>query len=171
MLSLPECRPFANHRVLPEAQWFIDHSPSEWPQRLELNRKELVVCAVCGIEWLMPDWLRAHPLDLVPVRAIEAARSHPVAGTDKLRLHARALAKACAASRRRSLGSYHRIAEAAKAVALASAATSGFEAAKLVGEAFAKVEEHALYAFSVAGTYRQEPAVREELLNRITMAM
>lgn len=82
-------------------------------------------------------------------------------------MHARALAKACTASRERSMGYEHRIAEAARAVALASAATSDASATDAVAEALAKVEEHALYAFSVVGTYGKERAVREEILNRI----
>ena len=67
------------------------------------------------------------------------------------------------------MGYEHAIAEAARAVALASAATSDADAADSVAEALAKVEEHAVYAFSVEGIYGKECAVREEMLNRIAM--
>ena len=65
------------------------------------------------------------------------------------------------------MGYEHRIAGAARAVALASAATSDAGATESVAEALAGVEEHALYAFAVVGTYGKERAVREEMLNRI----
>ena len=66
------------------------------------------------------------------------------------------------------MGYEHRIAEAARSVALASAATSDAGTADSVAETFAKVEEHALYAFAVIGTYDgKERSVREEMLNRI----
>lgn len=69
------------------------------------------------------------------------------------------------------MGYEHRIAEAARAVALASAATSDDSAVDLVAESLAKVEEHALYAFAVVGTYGKEHAVREEMLNRIATVL
>jgi hypothetical protein len=167
MLPLPQCRPLADAGWLSDAQWFIEHSPREWVHRLNLERRDLVLAAIAAVDWLLPLWQTGRPSDSAPVRAVDVARSHPIAPTENLRMHARALAKACTASRERSMGYEHRIAEAARAVALASAATSDAGTADSVAEAFAKVEEHALYAFAVVGTYGIERAVREEMLNRI----
>jgi len=155
-----------------DAGWFVDHSPQEWPKQLNLDRRNLVLAAVAAVDWLLPLWqIGESSNDTAPVRAVDTARANPVAPTENLRMHARAVAKACTASRGRSLGYEHRIAEAARAVALASAATSDASAADSVAEAFAKVEEHALYAFSVEAVYGKEHAVREEMLNRIATVM
>src|SRR5690349_2569147 len=124
MLPLPECRPLTDAGWPSDAQWFVERSPREWPPTFRMSRRELVLAAVAAVDWLLPLWQAARASDSAPVRAVEAARSNPIAPTENLRMHARALAKACTASRERSMGYEHRIAEAARAVALASAATS-----------------------------------------------
>jgi F420-0:gamma-glutamyl ligase-like protein len=113
---------------------------------------------------------KSPPTDTAPVRAVDAAKTNPIAPTDSLRRHALALGKACTASRKRSLGYEHRIAEAARAVALASAAESEGAALESVAEAFDRVEAHAKYAFSIVATYGKERVIREEMLNRIVAA-
>jgi len=146
-------------------QWFISNPCRHWPERFRCSNEMSVLLAVAAVDWLLPDWTRARHSETAPVRAADAARSHPRAQDENLRRHARALAKACTSARARSLGYEHRIAEAARAVALASAATSDSATVDAVSEALSKVEEHALYVFAVKGVYGKEPEVRACILS------
>ncbi len=100
------------------------------------------------------------------MRAVEAAERLLASPTENLRSHARAVAKACTKSRRDSLGYEHRIAEAARALALAAAADPKTKSrVNKAIEAMALCEEHALYRFAVAGVYDKEEEVRGQILS------
>ncbi len=146
--------------------WFLRHSAKLWVQKLPVDRAAAVRIAAAVVGLVLPEWRAARPNDTAPLRAVEVALSDPAGSNDGLRRHARALAKGCSESRRRSLGYEHRIAEAARAVAHAAAATSDSAATESIGEALEKVEEHLLYRFAVGGAYGKEVEVREHMLRR-----
>jgi hypothetical protein len=153
-----------------ESGWFLTHPSKMWLDRLPVDRADAVRIAVAVIDLVLPEWRAARPGDTVPLRAVEAANSNPRGTDSDLRKHARALAKGCTESRRRSLGYEHRIAEAARALASAAAAASESAAMEAVGEALEKVEEHLLYRFAVAGVYGKEADVRGQMLRRVVEA-
>src|SRR5688572_5189479 len=97
-----------------DIKWFEQHEPALWMQRLNCDRDTAVRIAVAVVEMVLPEWQLNHPDDTIPLRAVDAARKHPSTDSDNLRKHAKALVKACGDSRQRSMGYYHRIAEAAR---------------------------------------------------------
>jgi hypothetical protein len=153
-----------------DTEWFLAQSPQLWVRKFPADRGTAVRIASGVAQLLLPEWRAARPNDSVPVRAVEVALANPDGSDAGLRQHARALAKACGESRRRSLGYEHRIAEAARALANAAAAISDEAALEAVGEALAKVEDHLLYKLSVAGVYGKEAEVRGQMLRRAVEA-
>ena len=153
-----------------DSEWFLTQPARLWVGKFPADRATAVRIAASVAELVLPEWRAAQPGDTVPLRAVEAALSDPVGSDDGLRRHARALAKGCGASRRRSLGYEHRIAEAARAPANAAAAGSDDAAMEAVGEALAKVEEHLLYKLAVAGVYGKEAEVRAQMLRHAVEA-
>ena len=146
--------------------WFLENPPKTWVGKLPADRAALTRITAYVLELVLPEWRSARPTDTVPLRAVEAALSNPDGSNDGLKKHAKALAKACGDSRRRSLGYEHRIAEAARAIANATAATSDSVALEAIGEALEKVEEHLLYKLSIDAVYGKEAEVREKMLQR-----
>jgi hypothetical protein len=161
-----ETTSFADLGLGADANWFIDHAPAVWMQRIQCDRAAAVRIAIAVVDMVLPEWKENHPEDTIPVRAVDAARKDPSPENQDFRKHAKALAKACGESRRRSMGYYHRIAEAARAVANAASASVDSAAIEAVGEALSKTEEHALYQFSVEGVYGKETEVRRNMLFR-----
>jgi hypothetical protein len=149
-----------------EANWFIEQEPGVWMQHLHCDRDTAVRIAVAVVDLILPEWKENHPEDTTPLRAVDAARKNPSTENQDLRKHAKSLAKACGDSRRRSMGYYHRIAEAARAVANAASASTDSAAVEAVSEALSKTEEHILYQLSVDAVYGKETEVRRNMLFR-----
>lgn len=149
-----------------DTSWYLAHPATAWVARMPDDRATAVRVAAGVIELVLPEWRAARPQDTVPLRAVEAALSDSSGADAGLRQHAKALAKACGESRRRSLGYEHRIAEAARALANAAAASSDAAAMEAVAESLGKVEEHLLYRLAVAGVYGREAEVRGQMLRQ-----
>ena len=149
-----------------DTDWYLAHPATAWTARMPDDRAAAVRMAAGVMELVLPEWRTARPQDAVPLRAVEAALSDPSGADAGLRLHAKALAKGCGESRRRSMGFEHRIAEAARALANAAAASSDAAAMEAVAEALGKVEEHLLYRLAVAGVYGRVVEVRGHMLRR-----
>jgi hypothetical protein len=149
-----------------ESQWYLDHPAKEWVERMAPERAVAIRMAANVAELVLPEWRTARPQDTVPLRAVEAALNDPTGEDAGLRQHAKALAKACGESRRRSMGYEHRIAEAARALANAAAASTEAAAMEAVAEALDKMEEHLLYRLAVAGVYGMEAEVRGQMLRQ-----
>lgn len=127
--------------------------------------------AIAVVDLVLPEWQKNHPDDTVPTRAIDAARRYLEGGAAALRKHAKALSKGCSASRRRSMGNYHRIAEAARAVANAVSASTESAIMGAVGEALSKTEEHILYRYAVDAIYGKEVDVRRTMFAKAVEAL
>jgi hypothetical protein len=149
-----------------ETEWFLAHPAREWTARLPDDRAGAVRMMAGVMELVLPEWRTARPQDTVPLRAVDAALSDPLGENVGMRQHAKALAKACGESRRRSMGYEHRIAEAARALANAATASSSSAAMEAIAEALGKVEEHLLYRLAVAGVYGREAEVRGQMLGQ-----
>ena len=149
-----------------ETNWYLAHPATAWVTRMPDDRAAAVRIVAHVMELVLPEWRAARPGDTVPLRAVEAALSNPDGTDPKLCLHAKALAKACGASRRRSMGYEHRIAEAARALLHAATASSNEAAMQSSAEALGCVEEHLLYRLEVAGIYGREAEVRGQMLRQ-----
>jgi len=155
---------FERHRL-------VESDPKTWISQIDCDRETAVRMAIAVVEGILPEWREKRPTDTAPLRAVDAARSNPSPPTENLRKHVKALAKACTQARSRSLGYEHLIAEAARAVAHASAATDDSEALAAAAEALSKTEEHMLYRFSVKGMYGKESEIRQDMLDRALAAL
>jgi hypothetical protein len=149
-----------------DANWFVENAPGTWPDRFRCGRDDAIRAAAAVVEMLLPEWEAGHPRDTAPIRAVAAVRKTPSTVDEDLLRHAKALAKACTASRARSVGYEHRIAEAARELAYASSAGTDVSAMLSVGRALAEVEEHLLYRLSVEGQYGREMEARRRMLRR-----
>lgn len=145
----------------------------DWGDALsELPGSLLLEAGIAVVEELLPEWQKAHPQDRQPLRAVEVAKLALESSTHDLRLHARAIAKACAKSRKHSFGYEHRIAEAARALARAATVWPS-DSARLrsVIEALACTEEHRRCRFAIAAVYDKDVEVRREILASMRTVM
>lgn len=144
-------------------EWYVTNKPNAWASRWNIPAAMNVRIAIAIVELVLPEWNRNQLKDTAPLRAVDAARKYLLTENNELKAHLKATAKACTASRKRSLGYEHRIAEAARAVAIA-ASSSGEAILESVSEAIAKTEEHILYRFAIKGIYDKETEVRRKML-------
>jgi hypothetical protein len=164
---------FVNARSLGELgvsatpEWFVENEPRKWMPQIHCDSDTAVKIAIAVVDLVLPEWQENHPDDTVPVRAVDAAREYLASGQADLRKHAKALSKGCSHSRQRSMGYYHRVAEAARAVANAVSVSTESAIMSAVGEALAKTEEHILYQCSVDAIYDKEAEVRRTIFAKI----
>ena len=112
---------------------------------------------------VLPKYTEVHPTDRRPLRAIEAAEAYWKAPSEPRALRAAAVAKACTEARKDTLGGVHRVAEAARALAL-SATRSSDRARRLdLFEALHTAESELLYREMCAGRHGREAEVRAQL--------
>jgi len=146
--------------------------PSAWGDRLKtFASADLLRGAISVVRDLLPEWKESRPKDRRPEMAVEAAEEWLARRTTNLVAHARLLAKECSKARAASLGSEHRIAEAARAVAQVPAARSEEQARSLALEAIVRAEEHVLYRYAVDGVYGKEAEVRRAILARLRQVL
>jgi hypothetical protein len=148
-------------------EWFVENEPSKWMSQIRCDCDTALKIAVAVVDLVLPEWQQNHPDDTVPVRAVDAARKYSAGGQADLRKHAKALSKGCSVSRQRSMGYYHRIAEAARAVANAVSASTESAIISAVGEALSKTEEHILYRYAVDAIYGKEAEVRRTMFAKV----
>lgn len=118
-------------------------------------------------ELLLPDYAASRPTDRRPERALEAAETWLSRRTGDARAHAAAVAKACTAARRETLGFEHRIAEAARAVATAVTRTDERATRAELFEALARTEDHLLHRHAVKGVHDTATEVRACILETL----
>lgn len=118
-------------------------------------------------ELLLPEYAATRPTDRRPERALDAAEAWLSRRTDDARAHAAAVAKACTAARRETLGFEHRIAEAARAVATSVTRTSEPAVRAELFEALARTEEHLLHGHAVKGVHDEATEVRASVLETL----
>src|SRR5690349_14349769 len=112
----------------------------------------------------MPEWKEKHPEDTVPPRALAIARQLAESRGEALILQGRVLSKGCSASRKRTFGYEHCIAEAARSALNAALASSREKLLQEVGEALGKVEEHVLCLQAIRCIYGKERQIRQSIL-------
>jgi hypothetical protein len=147
--------------------WFVENEPRNWMSQIRCDRDTAIKIAIAVIDQVLPEWQQNHPDDTVPVRAVDAARKYLAGGQADLKKHAKALSKGCSDSRKRSMGYYHRIAEAARAVANTVSASTESAVISAVGDALSKTEEHILYRYAVDAIYGKETEVRRTMFSRV----
>lgn len=157
------CR--ASEEVVPLA--LQDVPAQEWPSRLRGLRPEFLArLTIAAVRTLVPTWEQAHPEDRLPTRALKAAEAALRSPNQDTRAAVRAFAKACTVARRRTLGYEHQIAEALRAILLATAEPPGSEAMfRELGEALRAAEDHRLYEHCIEARYGLEREVRLAFLN------
>ena len=148
-------------------EWFVENEPRRWMSQVRCDCDTAVKIAIAVVDLVLPEWQKNHPDDTIPVRAVDAARKYLAGGQADLKKHAKALSKGCSDSRQRSMGYYHRVAEAARAVANAVSASTESAIISAVGEALAKTEEHILYQYAVEAVYGKEAEVRRTMFVKI----
>ena len=140
-------------------------------EHIDCNPDTAVRIAIAVVDLVLPEWQESHPDDTIPVRAVDAACKCLAGGQADLRKHAKVLSKGCSNSRRRSMGYYHRIAEAARAVANAVSASTESAIMSAVAEVLDKTEEHILYRYSVDAIYAKEAEVRRTIFAKIIQVL
>ena len=158
---------FGEFGVSATPDWFVENEPRTWMSQISCDCDTAVRIAIAVVDLILPEWQKNHPDDMIPVRAVDAARRYLEGGAADLRKHAKALSKGCSDSRQRSMGYYHRIAEAARAVANAVSASTESAIMSAVGEALSKTEEEILYHYAVEAIYGKEVEVRRTMFARI----
>jgi hypothetical protein len=160
-------RSFGELGVSATPDWFVDNEPKKWMSQISCNCHTAVRIAIAVVDLVLPEWQENHPDDTIPIRAVDAARKYLAGGQPELRKHAKALSKGCSDSRQRSMGYYHRIAEAARAVANAVSASTESAIMSAVTESLDKTEEHILYRYSVDAMYGKEAEVRRTMFAKV----
>lgn len=154
-----------------DPEWFIGTKPERWFERIACRQLEAIRIATNVTKLIIPEWIETQPMDKIPVKVIESAQEISSDIGPGMREHMSVLAKACAASRQRTLGSYHHVAEAARAVAHTVIARSDDAAIAAAAEALAKTEEHILYRHAVEADHGQTPEVRRRMFARVLEAL
>jgi len=151
-----------------------DRDVENWADQVANVPPEHLLAAIIALSReLLEEWNSARPADKRPERALDAANALLKKDrTENAVQHARAVAKACTQARKDSLGYQHRIAEAARCVAIAAAAKpKSRERFAAMREALEKVEEHRVYRLSVEGIYDKERAVRLSMIESLNQAL
>lgn len=141
---------------------------ADWQPCLgSIETAELVRVVARAVRQLLPEWATRRPGDTRPKMALDAVEEWLAHPCSNLVEHCKALAKACTKARRASFGYDHRIAEAARALALVPSAGSDDKVRELVFEALESTEQHLLYASpKFSNVFRgKEEAVRVQILD------
>ena len=139
--------------------------PQEWsgPVAFE-DPVVLLLSAARVVEALaLPIWNHGRPSDVRPSRALEAVRTFVRKGDANSISYCAAASKGCSAARRDSLGSEHRVAEAARSLALAVKQT-GQVSDKHIFEALQSVEEALKYEYAIDAIYGRDADIRAAML-------
>jgi len=157
----------------PRAKGLVAGPEARWGPALERVPPKILVRAVASVlrTLLLPEYAQQRPHDRSALRAVEAAEAWLAEPSMNRALHAKAVAKVCTQARKDTLGSEHRIAEAARAVATAVTRTSDDVMRCDAVQALASVEEHLLYRRSAGGEHDRQTNVREQIAEALGTAL
>lgn len=154
-------------------QPLADQSPHDWSPTLVAAEPNALLAASRQVvrRLLMPIWTARHPDDVRPARAVAAVRQLLRDGDENSRQYCRVAAKGCTAARSKTIGYGHRVAEAARALALAGTNLGNPRFAVHIVDCLEKAEEELKYEYSIEARYGQEPQIRGAMLALLSEAL